>query len=63
METTIKHFDILDAGSVVLITPISEEARKWVSENVAAEPWQWLDGRLACEPRMVDDLLEGVESR
>ncbi len=63
METTVKHFDIFDDGSVVLITPISEEAREWVAENMALEPWQWLGGGFACEPRMVGDLLEGFENR
>ena len=63
MGTLGEHFDIFDGGSVVLITPISEEAREWVAKNVVTEPWQWLGDRFACEPRMVDDLLEGFESR
>ena len=63
MATIDKHFDIFDGGSVVLITPISEEAREWVSENVSLEPWQWLGGGFSCEPRMVEGLLEGFENR
>ena len=58
-----KHFEISGGGSVVLLTPISEEARAWVAENVSLEPWQWVGDAFACEPRMVEDLLEGFNNR
>jgi len=31
-------------GSVVGLSPMTQAAREWIEENVAAESWQWLGG-------------------
>ena len=52
---------IMDNGSVVLIYPVSEAAKDWMDENVSLEGgWHRLGGGFACEPRMVEALLEGM---
>ena len=58
-----KHFEVYDGGSVVLVTPLTKTAIKWVEDNAAIESWQWLGGAFSIEPRMVEDLLEGFASR
>jgi len=35
---------IHDEGTVVGFTPVSPEARSFFQENVASEPYQWMDG-------------------
>lgn len=47
-------------GSVVLVRPLSDEARAWVDENVQLEGWQWFGGAFACDPRYVDNLCGGL---
>lgn len=50
-------FTIADHGSVFLIRPVSEAARRWLDENIVAEPWQWLGGALAVEHRCARDII------
>jgi len=48
-------------GSVALFTPVAAEAHHWVEEHVHVEPWQWLDCSIACEPRCLGQLVEGMQ--
>ena len=47
-------------GSIALLTPVTPDARQWIDEHVQLEGWQWLDCSFACEPRCVDQLIEGM---
>jgi hypothetical protein len=47
-------------GSIVMCEPHTDEARTWVDEHVQLEDWQWMGGRFAVEPRMVEDLAQGM---
>jgi len=47
-------------GSVMMVCPLTDAAREWVDDNVGLEPWQWLGPAFACEPRMVESLVEGM---
>ena len=53
----MEHFEINDQGTVVVVTPLSDEAKQWVDNNVFTEPWQEMGDGFACEPRMVESLL------
>jgi hypothetical protein len=53
-------FNILNCGSVVMVYPLTEQATNWVNKNVYLEPWQWLGGGFAVEPRYFDNLYEGI---
>ena len=55
---TLEDFEVADCGTVVLVTPLTAKAKQWVDENVYTEPWQWLGGGFACEPRLAEGLLE-----
>jgi hypothetical protein len=52
---------VRDEGSVVIVTPQTDAAKAWVEENVSLEGWQWFGGGFAAEPRMLDNLLAGME--
>ena len=62
MSNTLANVDVEvnDCGSVVLIAPLTVSAREWVEENAGLESWQWMGGAFACEPRMVEGLVEGM---
>jgi hypothetical protein len=44
-----------------MVTPMTQSGREWIEENVSSEPWQWLGGSFACEPRYAADLVEGMQ--
>lgn len=60
MNGTQEDVRIENHGSLFVVQPMTTEAREWMLENVASEPWQWLGGGLAVEPRYVFDLVEGM---
>jgi hypothetical protein len=59
------QIDVLvkDERTVVLFTPVSDDARAWFKENVVSEPWQWFGPSLAADPRPAHDLLDGISRR
>ena len=48
-------------GSVALFTPMTPDAHRWIEEHVEVEPWQRIGGSIACEPRFLDQLVEGMQ--
>ena len=54
--------EIHNHGSVVMVLPLTKAAMEWVQGNVSLESWQWLGGGFACEPRMVQNLIDGMEN-
>ena len=56
-------FEVRDEGTVVLIIPVTELAKKWVNENVQVESWQWLGQGFAVDHRYAPDLLQGMEAQ
>lgn len=53
-------FIVTDQGSVVGLTPNTEQARVWLDENVQSEGWQWLGHTLWIDHRMAENILAGV---
>jgi hypothetical protein len=47
-------------GSIVLVRPLTEEAKAWLNDNVSADS-QWMGDALAVEPRYIESLVEGME--
>ena len=54
---------IEDCGSVALFTPMTPDAHEWVKEHVEIEPWQRMGCSIACEPRCLERLGEGMQKR
>ncbi len=48
-------------GSVVLLQPLTVEAREWLEAVCDTEPWMWQADGLAVDQRYVFDILEGLE--
>ena len=52
----------VDVGSTgsnfFLVAPVTERAREWVEENVAADTW--FGERFVCEQRYVEDMVLGM---
>ena len=48
-------------GSIAMFTPMTPAAREWVEENVEVESWQYMGASIACEPRSLDNLVQGME--
>lgn len=54
-------FLFIDHGSIVGFTPLSDEAREWMDDNVQSEGWQWMGRTLMVDARMGMPLLEAIE--
>lgn len=50
--------EVSNHGSIVLVRPLTKAAQDWLDENV--NDARWLGYSMACEPRFVDALLEGM---
>ena len=54
----LKHkIDFDRVGNMVLMTPRSKRALRWLRQNVVSEPWQWLGSALACDQRAAWDIF------
>ena len=51
---------ISNHGTIVMVLPVSKAAKDWVKENVDVPSWAWMGGSFACEPRLVDNLIDGM---
>ena len=49
-----------DGGTLAMVEPLTDDARHWVNEHVVLEPHQWLGRRFSCEPRNLEDLVDGI---
>jgi hypothetical protein len=52
-------FTVADHGSIVLVTPLNDECRKFLEDHTAEEA-QWYGGALVVEPRYLADLVTGL---
>jgi hypothetical protein len=57
-----KQVDVLvtNEGTIWMFTPLTDEAKEWVKENVPTESWQWMGNSFCCEHRYAPDLVEGM---
>jgi hypothetical protein len=60
-ETEGDDYHVTNHGTIVTITPLTQDAADWIDENVATEDWQWMGGALAIEPRYAGELLYGMQ--
>jgi hypothetical protein len=51
---------VANHGSVIMVRPISDEAKAWVDENVPLEDWQWMGGAFAVDPHYIENLVDGM---
>ena len=48
-------------GAIALLTPMTPDAHEWIEENLEIEPWQWIGCSIACEPRCLDGIIDGLQ--
>jgi len=53
-------FVILDQGSIVILTPQSQEAHDWLNEHIDTENAQWWSGGVVIEHRYAGDILSAI---
>lgn len=54
-------FEVRNHGTIILFTPLTDEARQWLEEHVASEPYQWFDGSLSVDHRYAPGLREQID--
>lgn len=55
----MRDFFIANHGSVVILTPMTDNAREWVDERIPVDALGF--GRGICiEPRYLDDIIDGI---
>jgi hypothetical protein len=62
MKSSKETPDVLveNAGSVFTFCPQTAQAKSWIDENVATEPWQWFGHVLCVEHRYAAGLASGM---
>ncbi len=55
-------FNVLNAGSVIILTPITEAADDWVAEHIPTtdETQFWGQKGIVVEPRYIQPIIEGI---
>ena len=61
MKTKI-DVEVDNHGTVVLLWPNSSLGQDWFDEHLQVEPWQMMGRAIACEPRMVQDIIDDMEA-
>jgi hypothetical protein len=56
---TQTDFDVADHGSVILLSPISGDAKDWVDDHLPDDA-QWFAGGIAIERRYFPAIYEGI---
>lgn len=54
---------VLDEGTIIIFTPVSDDAREWFAENVQMEDWQRVGAGIAVDHSYADDLLHFIRRR
>jgi hypothetical protein len=52
-------FDVIDQGSIVLVTPMTPSAHHWIDKHIANDA-MYFGLSLVVEHRYADDIIEGI---
>lgn len=55
-------FNFRNEGTIILLIPVSDQAKDWTAQNLQAEAWQKLGDGIAIYPRMFQDILDGINA-
>lgn len=55
----LTDFYYINEGSIIILMPKTDEAKKWTVENIALDPWQ-NSFQIAIEPRYFDNIVDGI---
>jgi len=54
-------FHVTDVGSVVMVEPVTDDARAWCARHLPDDAPMW-GNSYAVEPRFVEDILVGIHA-
>lgn len=55
-------FIVSNHGSVIMVTPVTQDAKDWTTENVQLESWQWMGAAFAVDQHCIDNLIDGIRA-
>ncbi len=55
----MSDFRFQNHGNITLLTPLTEDAHRWVEEHISTERTEWAGG-IVIEPRYVAPILEHI---
>lgn len=50
---------IANHGSIMILTPVSDAGREWVSQHIPEDAMRWAGG-VVVEPRYAQDIVDGA---
>ena len=53
-------FRVVNHGTIAMVTPVTEAAKRWVQNNLDRSCLQYLGAAFAVEPRYLGTILEGI---
>lgn len=59
--TKSADFDFTNQGSICLLTPLTEDAKNWVTDFLPDDAMRW-GAAVVIEPRYVGPILESIEN-
>lgn len=62
MPTTECDFLLVDHGSILILTALSDEAKEWIDDHLPDDRQTWGPNGTVVEPRYIGLILEGIES-
>jgi hypothetical protein len=60
MTMASTDFDVSDAGSICIVTPMTEAAQDWLDANVTNDETQYWGPGIVVEPRYLENLVNGI---
>ena len=59
---TTPDFTVDNHGSVLILNALTDAARVWVEQHIAADAMTWGRCGTVVEPRYIGDIMEGIRS-
>lgn len=56
-----RDFIVADHGSIVLLTPVTPAAHRWIQENLPEDRQTW-GLSVVVEPRYINDIVAGIQN-
>lgn len=59
---TVRFLDFIyrDELSIILVEPLTKPGKRWAKENLILQGYQKIDGWIAIDPRMFEDIREAM---
>lgn len=59
---TVRFLDFIyrDELSIILVEPLTKPAKRWAKENLILQGYQKIDGWIAIDPPMFEDIREAM---